>query len=229
MTTPTTAHTPDEPRNVAEAIAALKAELPDLPKDQMAAPGQGGYPYRGIEGITSAVQRLEARLGIVWTPHVVSEPQIVDIVVNGKPWTDTRLMVSYTVRHGPSNTELTVGPILGIGRDNSDKGGNKALTQAYKYALLQTYTISGARPDEADGVTAEADQPSWHALGYASAAAAEESAREIRTARAAIPPEDREPVREWYRTHHYDLGGPVPAADVPELLELIARCAQAQR
>ena len=41
---------------------------------------------------------------------------------------------------------------IGIGRDNSDKGANKAATQAYKYLLLHLFAI-GDRTDDSDATS----------------------------------------------------------------------------
>ena len=144
--------------NVVAALAAVMGELPAIGKDQSASAQQGGYAYRGIEQITQHTQGLFAKQGVVFIPRVVHH-EIRDLVVNGKPWTDTVELVEYDV-YGPGGIEdkITVGPILAIGRDNSDKGANKCLTQAFKYALLQCLSISDAK-DDADGTTHEADAP----------------------------------------------------------------------
>ena len=144
------------PRNVIAALAAVMAELPGIGKDQRAAREQGGYAYRGIEAITREAQPLLAKYGVVFVPRVI-EHEVIDIVVNSRPWTDTRLMVAYDV-YGPGGADdrITVGPIYAIGRDNSDKGANKALTQALKYAMLQVLCISDAR-DDADQGSPEQD------------------------------------------------------------------------
>lgn len=142
--------------NVIEALCRVARDLPAIGRDQQASAQQGGYAYRGIEQITKHVQSLFAEHGVVFTPHVRSY-EVRDLVINGKPWTDIYEMVEYTV-YGPGGVEdrITVGPILAVGRDNSDKGGNKCLTQAFKYALIQALTISDAK-DDADGATHEAD------------------------------------------------------------------------
>jgi hypothetical protein len=59
---------------------------------------------------------------------------------------------------GPGGAQdfIDVGPIPAIGRDNSDKGTSKCMTQAFKYALLQTLCIGDAK-DDADGTTHERD------------------------------------------------------------------------
>lgn len=154
---PTGAKTSVKSGDVIEALQAVMQELPGIGKDSKADPRQGGYSYRGIEAITKEVAPLFAKHGVVFVPRVVSY-EIRDIVVNDKPWTDTVALIEYDV-YGPggSGDKITVGPLLAIGRDNSDKGGNKCETQAYKYALTQTLCISDA-DDDADAGSPEADR-----------------------------------------------------------------------
>ena len=149
------------PRTVTEALARVMHDLPAIGKDGRADASQGGYAYRGIEQITREAQRLFAKYGVVWSPRVTSHV-IKDITVRDKPWTDTILTVAYDV-YGPSHTleepdTITVGPLVAIGRDNSDKGANKCMTQAFKYALLQVLCISDGADDN-DGTHDERDAP----------------------------------------------------------------------
>ncbi len=157
----------DAPRNVIEALNRVMAELPAIGKDSKAADQQGSYAYRGIEAIIAHVQPLLAKHGIVFVPEVLQRETVPIVVGNGKQWTDTVLTVRYQVwcsnvdmaDLGPQvegHNVLTVGPLVGIGRDGSDKGANKAMTQALKYALLQVLMI-GDRADDADGTTVEAE------------------------------------------------------------------------
>ena len=142
--------------NVIEALNRIMADLPGIGKDEKADPRQGGYAYRGIESITRAVQPLLARHGVVIVPRVQSH-EVVDIMVADRPWTDTRLLVVYTV-YGPGGPgdNVEIGPILAIGRDNSDKGANKCMTQAFKYLLPQLFCVSDAK-DDADAASVERD------------------------------------------------------------------------
>lgn len=138
---------------IAQALAKVMADLPAIGKDQSASQAQGGYAYRGIEQITRHVQGLFAKHGVVVVPSVQSV-ETRDLLVNQKPWTDTTLVVNYTLV-GPDGSSLEA-TTVGIGRDNADKGANKAMTQAFKYLLLQVLCISDAK-DDADGHTFEAD------------------------------------------------------------------------
>ena len=146
----------DRATNVIEALRRVVEELPGIGKDERASQQQGGYAYRGIEAITSAAQPLLAKHGVVFVPEVIAWDRD-PLVVNGKPWTDDRMQIRYTV-YGPGGTEdrIVVGPIPAVGRDNSDKGANKCMTQAFKYALLQVLCISDPK-DDTDGQTHEAD------------------------------------------------------------------------
>lgn len=133
-----------EPRNVTEAIARIMGELPAIGKTR---DPNGGvkYAFRGIEAITAEAQELFAKYGVVMYPEATLL-ETKEIVVNGNPWTDTFLTVRYEVCHGPSDTSKFV-TVNGIGRDNNDKGSNKAMTQAYKYALLQILMIADPKDD----------------------------------------------------------------------------------
>ena len=137
-----------------EALNAVMADMPGVPKGRKADPKQGGYAYRGIEDITLVLQPILAKHGVVFIPHV-ELIEIKDITVADKPWTDTILSVSYDIRSVGSDEVITCGPFIGIGRDNSDKGANKAMTQAWKYCLLQVLCIAD-QADDADGQHHEA-------------------------------------------------------------------------
>lgn len=147
--------TASNPSNVVEALAAVMAELPAIGKDGKASAQQGGYSYRGIESITKEAQALFAKFGVVYVPSVRHQ-EIRDIVVNGKPWTDTILNVDYFIFGPGGKDDYILASVVGIGRDNSDKGANKAMTQAFKYALIQTLCISDAK-DDGDHGAPEAD------------------------------------------------------------------------
>lgn len=224
------------PRNVTEAISRVMGSLPGIGKDDRADPRQGGYAYRGIEAITRAVQPLFAKHGVVLVPRVHSH-EVVNIDVGGKPWTDTRLLVSYTA-YGPGGPEdrVEVGPILGIGRDNSDKGANKAMTQAYKYALLQLLAVSDSK-DDGDAASVGADSPAprgrperppaepwWDKLGYPDEHEARTMVDGVNALMPTIPAGRRGPVREWLESHGYRASTPVlvRAEHVTELEGLVA-------
>lgn len=133
---------------VGQAVAQIMAELPGIGKDEQMGSGQYGYAYRGIDTITRHVQPLLAKHGVVIAPRstLVSMQPALD----AKPgWQDVILSVEWTIT-GPDGSQLTA-QTIGIGRDNADKGANKAQSQAYKYLLLQLLCIAD-KADDSDGV-----------------------------------------------------------------------------
>lgn len=140
----TAAASSPEPKNITEALARIMGELPAISKKRHPEGGVN-YAFRGIEEITAEAQELCARYGVVYFPRG-EITEIKEITVNGKPWTDTIVSVEYEVSHGPSDTSKIV-RVPGIGRDNSDKGSNKGMTQAFKYALIQTLMIADPKDD----------------------------------------------------------------------------------
>lgn len=133
---------------VHQAIAAVMGELGGIGKD---AKSPQGYSYRGIEAITKEIRPLLAKHGVVIVPRAeVFDTRACAGMKEG--WQDTYMNVEWTIV-GPDGSRLDASTV-GIGRDNSDKGANKAMTQAYKYLLLDLFAISDAA-DDADGLSYE--------------------------------------------------------------------------
>lgn len=142
--------------NVIVALTRVMRDLPGIGRDLES---DAGYQYRGIEQITRHAQALFARHGVVFVPSVEHRDEIA-LTINNRPWTEQRAVISYTV-YGPGGPDdkILVGPLIAQGRDNSDKGMNKCMTQAFKYALLQTLCIGDAKDDADAGPANEADAP----------------------------------------------------------------------
>ena len=133
-----------EPVSVQAALSAVMAELPGFGKDQTS---PQGYKYRGIESMTKALQPLLARHGVVIAPRST----ITDVRPSpgmGDKWHDVYLAVDWLIV-GPDGSTIEARTV-GIGRDNSDKGANKAQTQAYKYLLMELLCV-GDSDDDGDG------------------------------------------------------------------------------
>lgn len=143
------AHLTMQRPTVHQAIASVMADMEGVGKNDTAPASAGGYRYRGIEAVTAALRKLCAKHGvIIWPVARVVDAQPSPAMKEG--WFDWRVEVTYSVA-GPDGTALDPCPVTyGIGRDNSDKGINKAMTQAYKYLLLQLFMVADDAHD-ADG------------------------------------------------------------------------------
>lgn len=138
---------PDGGFAVVEAICKVMGELPNIGKDDQAPAGEGRYRYRGIEAITRHVQQLLAKHGVVIIPRAEVLATVPSPAMD-EGWQDVIMRVEWSLfgLDGSSLTAVT----NGVGRDKSDKGANKAQTQAYKYLLLHVLCVADGK-DDADG------------------------------------------------------------------------------
>jgi hypothetical protein len=144
-----------QPTNVIEALARVQLEIGGIAKLSPAERqrlGLGGgekgitYAYRGIDQISAAAQPLFGQFGIVIVPMLQSS-DVEQITVNERPWTDTTVRVQWNI-FGPGGKDDAIVAITeGQGRDNSDKGINKAMTGAYKNLLLRLLCIGDPSDD----------------------------------------------------------------------------------
>ena len=126
------------------ALARAAAAVGAIPKDDKNE--DQGFKYRGIERILAAVGPALHKAGVVILPEVVDVHR--EEMVRGARQTVWRL-VTLTVRYtfvGPAGDQLTA-TVLGEGLDNGDKAVSKAMTMAYKVALLQALQIADAETD----------------------------------------------------------------------------------
>jgi hypothetical protein len=195
------------PTNVIQALARVMEDLPGIGRDSTASAAQGGYAYRSIEAITAAAQHLLGRYGVVFVPRVIDRPPPVQLMVNSKPWTEEQMTIAYRV-YGPGGLEdfIEVGPLVALGRDNVDKGTNKCMTQAFKYALLQLLCI-GDNKDDADSGGTQADShpdqdpEKWFkASGWKDKAEHDTSLIAARGEAAALVPESRSQIKDWMKS-----------------------------
>jgi hypothetical protein len=133
--------------NVVIALSRVIRDLPAIGKDATMQGAGGGYAYRGIAAVTRELAPLLAKHGVVFVPTEVRSWERDNLVVNNRPWTDDRIVEHYRI-YGPGGpSDFVEAEVAGIGRDNSDKGSNKALTACFKYLLTQTLCIADAKDD----------------------------------------------------------------------------------
>jgi hypothetical protein len=147
----------EKPANVIEAIARVMADMKGVGKDQQNR--DQGYSFRGIEDVTATLQPVLGKHCVVIVPHEIDHRRESFTVKSGATWTDDFIKISYSI-YGPGGATdmIEAGPFLGVGRDNSDKGANKARSMAYKYMLTEVFCI-GDKKDDADGETPPAEDP----------------------------------------------------------------------
>lgn len=151
----------DPKPTIAEALSKVMAEVQSVGKNKRNE--QQGYLFRGIDAVVNAVGPAFRAHGVICLPLV--EDVSYQVVEVGKQRT---LMRECTVRvryifHGPAGDWLECVSI-GEAMDSGDKSTPKAMSVAYRVALLQALCIPTDEPD-ADSQTyeraARQQEPVW--------------------------------------------------------------------
>lgn len=137
------------PPTIHDRMIAIAAGLPAIGKDSQMTSGPS-YNYRGIEDILPHVKEQLAKNQVHILPaYAVISDEFFEVVREDGSRSRTRQVTlladfDFVGRDGQSVRVTTIGE----GRDISDKAVNKAMTAAYKYALIQAFNIAdGEDPD----------------------------------------------------------------------------------
>lgn len=126
-------------------IAAIQADIGAIAKE-----GRNDaqkYNFRGIDQVYDRLHPMLVRHGVFVTSHVVShDRQILDRFDRQKGHkighsVSAFFLVDYIFHCAEDGSTIKVGPFPGEAMDTSDKASIKAMSLAYKGAILQTFSI----------------------------------------------------------------------------------------
>ena len=100
---------------------------------------QQGFMYRGIDQVYNALNPVMAELGIFFCPEILDQKREERVNKNGTILTYTILTIRYTT-YAPDGSSVSM-TVVGEGMDAVDKGSNKAMSVAMKYAMFQLFCI----------------------------------------------------------------------------------------
>lgn len=100
---------------------------------------QQGFKYRGIDQVYNALNPVMAELGIFFCPEVLDMKREERTTRNGAILTYTIMTMKYTA-FAPDGSSVSL-TVVGEGMDSGDKGCNKAMSVAMKYAMFQLFCI----------------------------------------------------------------------------------------
>lgn len=146
---------------------ALVAVAADLAKEGIAkdrANVEQRFKFRGVDDVMNALGPLLAKHGVIVMPEVLSDQNSTRLTKSGATLHVVHVRVSYlfvAAADGSSHPVI----ITGEGMDMADKATAKALSAAYKYCMLQTFSVpvEGTPDADASGMPAE----DWVAQGKA--------------------------------------------------------------
>ena len=140
--------------NVYQAIAAVMAELSKegISKDRKNQ--QQGYAFRGIDDMYNALSPILAKNGLCVLPRVLARETIERQTKSGSALFYTTVEVEFDFVSAEDGSKHTV-KTFGEAMDSADKSTNKAMSAAYKYAVMQAFAIPTEGDNDADAQTHE--------------------------------------------------------------------------
>lgn len=180
--------------NLYQKIHAVMDMIQYLEKDGEVRYGEGvQYRYVSEAKVTTEVRKVMLKVGLVIVPTSTMQRQIDRI---------TYVDVKYKLVNIDDPLDFVNVSSVGAGWDSQDKGPGKAMTYAYKYALLRTFMIPSGEDPDAVASNAITDQEGKKDLPY-------------ETVRRNAPPSDASVVDDAV-----DL-------DEPVFTQLLKLCAEA--
>lgn len=140
-------------KNIYQRIADVMRDVQYLAKDDEVDAGMG-KKYRAIteEKVTRTVRESMVKNGLVMFPASMRTNLASETVQTAKGERINRIThidVDYVIANVEEPGEQIIVASSGTGVDSQDKGIGKAMTYAYKYALLRTFAIpTGEDPDQ---------------------------------------------------------------------------------
>lgn len=141
--------------SVYKAINAVQAELAKtgITKDRTNTQGSG-YKFRGIDDVYNTIAPLLAKHGLCILPRVLSRSVDERQSKAGGALFYITVEVEFDFVCAEDGSKHTV-KTFGEAMDSGDKGTNKAMSAAYKYAAFQAFSIPTESDNDADAYTHE--------------------------------------------------------------------------
>jgi hypothetical protein len=126
------------------ALSAVMGEVSSVSKDERNA-GQG-FNFRGIDAVVNAVGPALRKFGVIVVPRVQScEYSTIEIGEKRKATAHVRVIVEY-VFYAPDGSSISC-TTAGEAMDGGDKATAKAMSVAFRIALLQALALPTSEPD----------------------------------------------------------------------------------
>jgi hypothetical protein len=141
--------------SVYKAINAVQLELSKvgITKDRRNTQG-AGYNFRGIDDMYNTLSPLLSKHGLCILPRVINRDCIERPTKTGGVLFYTTVEVEFDFVSAEDGTKHIV-KTFGEAMDVSDKSTNKAMSAAYKYAVMQAFAIPTEGDNDADAHTHE--------------------------------------------------------------------------
>ena len=128
---------------VVQALAAVMNEIKVVRKEER---NQAqNFSFRGIDAVLNAVGPALRKHGVVVVPEVLDYTYDTVVTSRGTSMAHVVVKVAYTF-YGPAGDDLSC-MVIGESMDTGDKAGAKAMSVAFRTALLQSLALPTDEPD----------------------------------------------------------------------------------
>lgn len=112
---------------------------------------QQGFMYRGVDAVMNALNPVLTANRMFCVPEVLEQHREERQTRSGGNLIYSILKIRYTLYAEDGSSVSAV--VIGEGMDSADKGSNKAMSVAYKYAMFQIFSIPTEELVDPDGET----------------------------------------------------------------------------
>jgi hypothetical protein len=129
-----------------QAISAIMAEVPSIGKNRKNV--QQNYTFRGIDDMYNALNDILSKHKVFATSEVLHHEREERQTAKGGVLIYSILTVKFTFFTDDGSSVTST--MIGEGMDSGDKASNKAMSTAYKYALMQIFCIPTDDPKDTE-------------------------------------------------------------------------------
>lgn len=142
-----------EPRKkIYTAVSEIATALAEIGLGKGSRNQNQGWAFRGIDDIYNVVGPLLARYKVRILPRV-QHRETIQREIRNNVWMHTYLEVDYIVVSMEDGSTLLLEGIPGEAMDNGDKSCGKAMSYAYKQAVIQLFSIPTEGDNDPDSTT----------------------------------------------------------------------------
>jgi hypothetical protein len=134
---------PDTTPGIYKALAAVMADVDHVSKRDRN--DHQKFMFRGIDAVVNAVGPALRKHKVLVVPDVETVTYMPVTTTGNKPATACRVVVAYTF-HAPDGSSVTA-KVAGEAWDSGDKATPKAMSVAFRTALLQALALPTDEPD----------------------------------------------------------------------------------
>lgn len=211
------------PKPIAHALADVMRSVGGVAKRDRNNTG-GGFNFRGIDAVLNAVGPALREHGVIVTPDVRSiDYTPVTVGARSTTMTSCRVVVAYTF-HGPAGDTITAST-AGEAFDAGDKATSKAMSVAFRTALIQALALPTDEPDPDHDTYQQSAAPSPQDHAHRLATVARDAA-DLDALRAvyreadarnvlALPTPAGQPLGDYLNTRAAELAPPAAEGEQP--------------